>query len=158
MTSTYGVRHVFADLDQWQASANLRMNWTFSPTMSLQLFAQPLIASGAYSDYKELARPRSYAFNDYAYTDADGTVTVDPDGAAPAFSFDRPDFRFASLRGNAVFRWEYRPGSTLFLVWTQQREASESNGVFDIGPSTRQLINADASHVFALKLSYWLGR
>src|SRR5690606_35359284 len=120
--ATYGSRYVFARLDQYEASANLRVNWTFSPTMSFQLFAQPLIASGSYEGYKELAEPRTYDFYPYAVVgEDDGALTVDPDGdgAAEPFEVGRPDFRFASLPGSAVFRWEYRPDSTLYLVWTQ---------------------------------------
>lgn len=160
MAATYGTRHVFSTLDQWQANANVRVNWTFSPTLSLQVFAQPLVASGNYSAFKELARPRAYAFNAYAATEADGRVTVDPDGAGatPAFSFANPDFRIASLRGNAVLRWEYRPGSTLFLVWTQSREGYDPTGTFELGPAARQLFDADAEHVFAVKATYWIGR
>jgi hypothetical protein len=160
-TATYGHRYVFARLDQWQVQANLRLNWTFSPTMSLQLFAQPLVATGAYSGYRELAAPRTFSFTDYGeVARADDELTVDPDGDGPAeaFTFDRPDFRFVSLRGNAVFRWEYRPGSTLFLVWTQQREDSETDGTFGLGPARRLLFNARPDNVFALKLTYWLGR
>ena len=160
-TATFGHRYVYARLDQWQVSGTLRMNWTFSPTMSLQLFAQPLIATGDYSGYSELAAPRTFDFNAYdAPTVAEEDVTVDPDGAgaAPSFTFDRPDFRYVSLRGNAVFRWEYRPGSTLFLVWTQQREDTTNDGRFAFAPSTRLLLDARPDNVFALKLSYWLGR
>jgi hypothetical protein len=159
-TATFGRRYVFAALDQWQVSANLRLNWTFSPTMSLQLFAQPLFAAGEYSGYKELAAPRTYDFTPYEASEADGTVTADPDGDGPAapLSFSSPDFRFAALRGNAVFRWEYRPGSTLFLVWTQQREDFEAEGRFLPGHSFNRLLDARPDNVFALKLTYWLGR
>jgi hypothetical protein len=160
-TATYDNRYVFAHLDQWEAAANIRVNWTFSPTMSFQLFAQPLLASGAYDDYKELAAPRTYDFNPYTILgEEDGVLTVDPDGdgAAAPFTVGRPDFRFASLRGNAVFRWEYRPGSTLYLVWTQQREDFEPEGRFLPRHSLGRLMDARPDNVFALKLTYWLGR
>jgi hypothetical protein len=160
-TSTYGHRYVFAELDQWQLQANIRVNWTFSPTMSLQLFAQPLISTGAYADYRELAAPRTYSFNTFQdVTEADGDITIDPDGAGSAspFTFSRPDFRFVSLRGNAVFRWEYRPGSTLYLVWTQQREDSDGEGQFEFGPAVRRLFVGRPDNVLAVKVTYWLGR
>ena len=165
-TETFGSRYVFAHLNQWQVSGSLRLNWTFTPTMSLQLFAQPLVASGAYSEFKEFARPRTFDFNLYEDVeeveneDGSVTVTVDPDAEGPAapFSFGRPDFRFASLRGNAVFRWEYRPGSTLYLVWTQQREDFEPDGVFRFGHAANRLLNVPSDNVFALKVTYWLGR
>jgi hypothetical protein len=157
-------RYVFGTINQWEVASNVRVNWTFSPTMSLQLFAQPLLSTGDYGDYKELARARSGDFNRYAetgtVTEANNRVTVDPDGpgAAPSFSFNNPDFRFISLRGNAVFRWEYRPGSTLFLVWTQQADDFEQTGTFAVGRPVGRLFDERPDNVFAVKLTYWLGR
>ncbi len=162
-TQTYGSRYVFADLDQWTLSSSVRLNWTFTPTLSLQLFAQPLIASGDYSAFKELAAARSFKFNVYgdgASTFDEQTGTADPDGAGPAQAFDvgSPNFRFASLRGNAVLRWEFRPGSTLFFVWTQQQEESEEEGTFRPRTSISRLVEHRPDHFFRVKLTYWLGR
>jgi len=165
-TGTYGGRYVFAHLDQHTVSANVRLNWIFTPSLSLEIFAQPLVGSGAYADYKELARPRTYEFNHYAETGTissapagDGGVnyTVDPDGAgaAPEFSFHNPDFSLASLRGNAVLRWEFRPGSTLYLVWNRTNSDQNYTGEFSPGPSLGHLLTGTADNIFAVKLSYW---
>ena len=135
-TATYGYRYVFARIDQTTLAANIRLNWAFSPTMSLQTFIQPLISAGAYTDYKSLARPRSYEFDSYAY----------PGNA---------DFNYKSLRGNAVFRWEYLPGSTLFLVWTQERSNTDPVGDFNFKRDWSDLTKADANNVFLAKLSYY---
>jgi hypothetical protein len=167
-TSTFGHRYVFAYLDQTTLSANLRLNWTFSPTLSLELYAQPLLSSGAYRGFKEFSRPRTYEFSRYgaggstltANRDPSGKIvdyTVDPDGAGAAspFSIANPDFSFASLRGNAVLRWEYRPGSTLYLVWTQDRSDQSSDGDFEFGRSLGRLGRAKGNHIVAVKFSYW---
>jgi hypothetical protein len=159
-------RYVVAEIDQWEIASSVRLNWTFSPTMSLQLFAQPLLSTGDYHRFGELARTRAYEFHRYGengygtVTEANNRVTVDPDGsgAAPSFSFNNPDFRFISLRGNAVFRWEYRPGSTLFLVWTQQADDFEQTGTFAVGRPVGRLFDERPDNVFAVKLTYWLGR
>jgi hypothetical protein len=135
-TGTYGRRYVFAHLEQKTVSANIRLNWAFTPTMSLLTFMQPLISTGEYSGFKSLAEPRSYDFAPMAYT-------------------ANPDFNFKSLRGNAVFRWEYLPGSTLFLVWTQERTDFEDNGQFRLGPSYNRLLDADADNIFLAKVSYY---
>ncbi|HUF12567.1 MAG TPA: DUF5916 domain-containing protein, partial [Longimicrobiales bacterium] len=138
-TDFYGRRYVFADLHQRTLSLNTRMNVTFTPNMTLQLFAQPFISSNDYSEWKEYDRPRSSERLVYGEdvgstttvrTNEGRTVFVDPDGDGPAevFWFDEPDFSLRSLRGNAVFRWEYMPGSTLFLVWTQDRASFENVG------------------------------
>ncbi|MGH2568265.1 MAG: DUF5916 domain-containing protein, partial [Bacteroidota bacterium] len=167
-TATYGARYVFANLNQRTLSANIRLNWTFTPQLSLQLFAQPLISSGDYFDFKELERPKSYDFLRYGdkgstlqeRRDAAGKLsgyTADPDGNGPAtpIQFGNPDFNFKSLRGNAVLRWEYRPGSTLYLVWTQSRSDFENEGKFQFRRSMSRLIEADADNIFMLKFTYW---
>jgi Domain of unknown function (DUF5916) len=157
---TYGKRYVFAQLNQKTISANLRLNWTFSPNLSLQLFGQPLISSGDYSEFKELARARSYDFHvfDPAYTTIQGNqITIDPDGAGSAqtISFSNPDFNFKSLRGNAILRWEYRPGSTVYFVWTQSRSESEAIGDFQLGRSFGRLWRAQSDNIFLVKFSYY---
>lgn len=163
-TATFGRRYVFAHLDQKTFSANIRLNWTFTPLLSLQLFAQPLISSGDYSAFKELARPKSYDFNVYGEDNGstidEETFIADPDGDGPAAPLElyNPDFNFKSLRGTAVLRWEFRPGSTLYLVWTQTRDDSEEIGDFRFGHSFDQLLDARADNIFMLKLTYWLSR
>ena len=157
---TFGHRYVFADLDQTTLSASLRLNWIFTPKLSLEVYAQPLLSSGRYTGFKELARPRSYDFNHYpdpAATSDPDRIVVDPDGAGPAASheIDDPNFSLASLRGNAVLRWEYSPGSTLFIVWTQNRSDSESVGTFRAGRAFDRLFGAAGDNIFLVKLSYW---
>ncbi len=90
-------------------------------------------------------------------TEEEKSYTVDPDGAGPAesFSFDKPDFNLRSLRGNAVLRWEFRPGSTLFLVWTQSRSDEAPVGDFKFRRDVRALFEADADNIFLLKINYW---
>jgi hypothetical protein len=158
--NTFRHRYVFADLRQTTLSASLRLNWIFTPQLSLEVYAQPLLSSGHYTGFKELARARSFAFNPYpepASTSDPDRIVVDPDGTGPAESheIDDPNFSLASLRGNAVLRWEYLPGSTLFLVWTQTRSDSESIGTFNTGRALDCLFAATADNIFLIKISYW---
>jgi hypothetical protein len=139
-----GQHYVFARLDQTTVLANIRLNVSFTPTLSLQTYLQPLISAGRYTDFKELARARSYDFIHYASA-----------AAAPGAPRD-PSFNFKSLRGNAVLRWEYRPGSVLYLVWTQERTDFEPLGELRFGPSTRRLLDAAANDVFMVKATYYL--
>ena len=159
--ATYGRRFVFAYLNEKVLSAEIRLNWIFSPKISLQAFLQPLIAVGAYSEFKELARPATYSFNYYGsngstiFQNGDG-YTVDPDGPGPAaeFNFDNPDFNFKSLRGTVVFRWEFRPGSTFYFVWTQNRQDFANPGELDFGRDLADLISAKGDNIFMLKATY----
>jgi uncharacterized protein DUF5916 len=159
-TQTFGRRYVFSALDQTTVSANIRANWAFTPNLSLQFFGQPLISSGNYFDYKQLVRAHSYDWEPLgsgAPTYDPATDQVDLDGPLGAsYSPYNPDFRFMSLRGNAVLRWEYMPGSTLFLVWTQDRSASEGDGEFELGPSFTSLADARPNNIFLAKLTYYL--
>jgi hypothetical protein len=165
-TSTFGQRYVFARLKQTQVALETRVNWTFTPTLSLQFYAQPLLSANGFRDYKELRAPRTYDFAVYGRdqgtitADGSGGFTVDPDGAGGAGAFTVADqsFNLRSLRANLVLRWEYRPGATLFLVWQQSR-SNEADGVgdFDLGRDFRGLRNTPADNLLAVKLSYWLG-
>ncbi|MEP6688385.1 MAG: DUF5916 domain-containing protein [Gemmatimonadales bacterium] len=164
--TTFGRRYVFAELRQTQVALETRVNWTFTPTLSLQLYAQPLLSANGFRNYKELRAPRTYDFAVYGRDqgsiapDGSGGFTVDPDGpgAAGGFAVADQSFNLRSLRANLVLRWEYRPGATLFLVWQQSR-SNELDGVgnFDLGRDFRSLRNTPADNLIAVKLSYWLG-
>ena len=165
-TAFYGNRYVFASLLEKTLSMVTRLDWTFSPNLTLQLYAQPLIVSGRYDAFHEFNAPRTLERSAYgvdrgtiAY--ANGTYTVDPDGGGSAapFSFSDPNFNFRSLRGSAVVRWEYRPGSTVYFVWTQERAGGAATGVGDlqVGRDVRGLVGVPPKNVFLVKFSYWLG-
>ncbi len=163
-TATYGSRYVFADLDQTQLTLATRVNWAFTPKLSLQLYMQPLLAVGDYAEFKEFLSPRTFDFGVYGRDlgiitpDPNGYV-VDPDSTGPAapFTIFEPDFNFRSLLGNAVVRWEYRPGSALFFVWQQRRTGFEPIGDFAPGRDYSALIHERPESVFAVKATWWIG-
>lgn len=162
--STYGNRYIFANMDQDQLSATIRLNWTFTPTLSLQLYLQPLFAVGSYTNFKEAAKPSSLEYNDYgkdgstiSYNNEDEEYTVDPDGEGPnePFTFDNPDFNFKSLRGNVVLRWEVLPGSIFYFVWTHNQTNFDDPGRFRFGNDFKNLWNSEGDDIFLVKFSYW---
>jgi hypothetical protein len=164
---TFGERYVFATIDQIQVSLVTRLSYVISPRASLQVFMQPLLATGDYTGFKELSRPGTFDFHAFgggrssiAYDGLSRVYTVTPDESAPAvrFAFDDPNFNFKSLRVNAVFRWEFRPGSTLYAVWTEQREDAAHPGEFRLGRDARALLRAPADDIVLVKIAYWLGR
>ena len=164
-TETFGRRYIFTELERTQISMETRLNVTFTPDLSLELFVQPLLSSGDYSRVKELREARKYGFDEYgvdggtiSFNEAENEFDIDPDGAGPASSFavNNKDFNTRSLRGNAVLRWEYRPGSTLFLVWQQSRSGTEDFGDFQFGRDAGSIFDTPADNVFAIKFDYWL--
>jgi hypothetical protein len=155
---------VFASLDQTTFSADTRINWTFTPALSLEVFAQPFVSAGRYSRFGELEQPSTSRYALYGETRGTisattDSVMIDPDGGggAPSFTIENPDFNIRSLRGNAVLRWEYRPGSALFVVWQQQRSGSTSFGDFDFERDVSAIFRQPLTNVFLVKLTYWLG-
>jgi hypothetical protein len=120
---TYGSRYVFAFIDRTTISTRFRMGYTVKPDMNLDVYAEPFAASGHYYDYGELLAPRSRERLKYG---TNGTMlVVNPDGSQTVtagdstFTLRNRDFNSLSYRSNVVLRWEWRPGSTLFVVWQQ---------------------------------------
>ncbi|MFT5142986.1 MAG: hypothetical protein ACI84D_001606 [Thalassolituus oleivorans] len=170
--STFGRRYIFGVLERQEFGLEARVSVTLNPRLSLQIFAQPLLSAGNYVDYRQLIKPMSYSFDTFeagaataagcsgagTCVDADGTrfFDFDRDGTADGSTSDR-NFNVRSLIGNAVLRWEYRPGSTLFLVWQRQQSDRVAVGDFDFRRDAEALLNADAYNVLILKLNYWFG-
>jgi hypothetical protein len=166
-TATYRSRYVFGGLEQREVSIPLRLSLALSPKLSLQLYAQALLSSGDYPEIKELAAPRTYDFPVYGRDR--GTITRDPelpfytidpdaDGDARSFRLAVPDFNFKSLRVNAVLRYELRPGSAAYLVWTDRRQDGSNPGAPAFGRDLGDLLAAPADDVLMLKLAWWFGR
>jgi hypothetical protein len=171
---TFGSRYLFADLERTELSMETRLSAALTPDLSLQVFAQPLVSSADFVAYKQLARSESFSFLTFPEGTAgrtggevtcrsgatcvdDGRRFVDLDGDGGVdFSFPDRDFNLRSLRGNAVLRWEYRPGSTLFLVWQQDRRGEAPVGDFDLSRDLDALFGADVENTFIVKLSHFL--
>jgi hypothetical protein len=162
-TALYGNRYIFADLDQIQGTLTTRLNWTLNPKMSLQVFAQPLISVGRYWNLKEISQPRRFVFTRYGVDRGtidlkDGNYNIDPTGAGVStFSVADPNFDFKSLRVNAVFRWEWRLGSTLYFVWTESRTDTQTTGQFSRS-DLKKLFTSPPNDIFLVRFAYWFGK
>ena len=157
-------QYLFGELKQTTVSTSFRANMTFTPQLSLQLWGQPFISSGDYVEFMRVTDPRAERYqdrwdvfgSDRAVTNAAGEVTLDLDGdGATDVDLGNPDFRFLSFRSNAVLRWEYRPGSSLFFVWQHGRSNFTSDGQFDVSGGFRDLWESPASNTFLVKASWW---
>ena len=133
--------YTFARLAQRTIGITARANWTATPTLSLQIYAQPFVTSGAFADWRELVAPRAREY--------DARYGAYGNGAVPA------GFNFRQFNSNAVLRWEYRPGSTLFFVWQQGRTSNDTNGEFRMVRDYRDLFRAHPDNTLLIKASYW---
>ncbi len=166
--------YVAGHLRMMNASLTGRVIYAVSPTLSLQLYSQPFLSAFGYGDFKEMLDPhavrfvdrfRTYEPSEIAYDAAAGVYRIDrnADGTAD-ISVSRPDFDFAEMRSQAVLTWEYRRGSTLYLVWRQDRSRFGTEGQFDVDRDGAGLLGFSpdgripSRNEFVVKLSYWLGR
>ena len=135
--------YIYGELTSRTLDFTTRVNISFTPTLSLQFYVQPFITIGDYTNFKELVKPKSYQFKPYPLN-------------------ENRDFHRRSLRGNTVLRWEFRPGSTLFLVWSQSREAaleSVRESDIDFRPLYRlgSTFTDTGKNIFFIKCRYWFG-
>ena len=132
--------YLFGRLDQTTVSMTTRINYTITPNLSLQLYGEPFVSAGRYEQYKELVdgRARRYA-----------------DRFAPFAYDDNADFNYLSFRTTNVLRYEFTPGSTLFIVWQQGREQERERGDFRFGRDFRDVFSIRSSNTFLVKLAYW---
>jgi hypothetical protein len=165
--ATFGNRYVFGEIDQRTFEMGTRVDWTFTSRLSLQLYLQPFIAAGDFHTFKEVERTRSISYRRYGQ-DGGSTLSYDPEanryfadpdgpGGAAGFSFDNPDFKLRSLRANAILRWQFRPGSALYVVWNENRAAELDRGDFRFGRDLSDTFRADSDDVFLVKFSYYIG-
>ncbi|MDH3732355.1 MAG: DUF5916 domain-containing protein, partial [Gemmatimonadota bacterium] len=168
-TAGNGTRYVFGEIDQRTVSLTARLNYTFSPDLSLQFYGQPFVSAGTYSGMKQVDDPRADVFEDrfLGYTDeqirrvsGDGfsfyEVDENLDGNAD-YSFRDPDFNVKSFRSNLVLRWQYRPGSSVFVVWSRNQGDFVNDGSFDLGRDFGDVFGIPSTNVFLIKIEHWLG-
>jgi hypothetical protein len=153
--------YVLGTIHETTASLIARVNWAFSPHLSLQLYAQPFVASGQYSQLKDVDNPHAERFADRfhvlqgnEYAISNGTVFA---SYAGMYSFARPDFRIGQLRSNVVLRWEYHPGSTVFVLWSHGQTNTADDGRFQLGRDLADLLKSGEENLVMVKANYWFG-
>jgi hypothetical protein len=154
--------YIFAKLDQKTLGITFRINYTINPELSIEYYGQPFISAGKYTDFKEITQPRAERFRERFHTFASEEITFDKESGSYSINdgisdvtISNPDFNFRQFRSNLVVRWEYLPGSTLYLVWSQGRTSSDTNGMFKYANDIKNLFGVTPRNVFLIKLSYW---
>jgi hypothetical protein len=159
------LRYFFGKLDQTISAMTFRGSIIFTPTMTLQLYAEPFVSTGRYLGYREVDDPKGATFadrftdytDDQILVDANGNVGIDIDGSGTAdIELGNPNFTYLSFRSNVVFRWEYMLGSTLFLVWQHGRFDVTDQQEFEFGEGLNEMFRLPSRNTFVVKLNYWL--
>ncbi|MFH2107340.1 MAG: DUF5916 domain-containing protein [Chrysiogenia bacterium] len=157
-------RYVFAAIDQKVFRLVLRLNFSLTPDLSIQYYGQPFIASGNYSQFKHITDPRATAYanrfhvftaDEIAYDENENSYRATEGGnAGNSFNFANPDFKFLEFRSNLVLRWEFKPGTTLYLVWSQGRTQDFSNSNFTLGHDFSRIFSIYPENIFLVKFTY----
>ncbi len=159
-------RYIFAQIDQKTLSLSLRINYNITPDLTIQYWGQPFVASGEYSEFKMITDPmaerfrhRYHLYDHDQITLRDDYYEIDENGDMAAdYRFDDPDFNVDEWLSNLVVRWEFLPGSTAYLVWSQTRDFYAPSGSFEVWENLDQLFTGKkATNTFLLKFSYRFG-
>jgi hypothetical protein len=157
-------RYIFAHIRQQVVEMSIRLNFSILPNLNIQFWGQPFIASGRYTNFKHITDPKADLFTDRYYTYNENEISYDEENhiylvdengdSNPDYYFFNPDFNFKSFKSNLVIRWEFVPGSNLYLVWSQNRDQYDPNGSMDMGPNLKELANVYPYNIFMVKFSY----
>jgi hypothetical protein len=157
--------YLFGELNQKTLSLTFRINYTINPELTIEYYGQPFVSAGKYTNLNKITDPQAGRFRDRYHIFSDEEITLNTtentynineiNGGGETYSISNPDFNFRQFRSNLVVRWEYSPGSTVYLVWSQGRTSSESNGRFSYGNDLKDLFQIVPHNVFLVKFSYW---
>ncbi len=167
-SGVYTPRYIFGAIDQKILSLSLRVDYNITPDLTIQYWGQPFFGSGDYSEFKRITDPvaadygnryEDFGSGDLQYTIRQRYYSIDENrDSFIDYTFGNPDFRVSEFLHNLVIRWEFRPGSTAYLVWSQTREYSDTDGLFDLNSQADYLFTGPRPHnVFVAKLSYRFG-
>jgi hypothetical protein len=157
--------YIFARIRQVTTAMTLRVSWTLTPKLGFQLYAQPFVSTGSYADYKDADQPSEKRYRDRFYQYGIGDIEVTEDAVnvyrdrtgINSYSLEKPDFSFGELRSTAVLRWEYRPGSTVFAIWSHGQGNEDGDGRYALGRTLKTLSRADSEDIVMIKANYWFG-
>lgn len=159
-----GDKYIVSEIKQEFISTDIRIELSITPDLSIQYWGQPFLFSGDYSNYKNVTNPMAdnwqdqyhqYTSDEITYDQNDNMYKIDENGDGYTdYSFENPDFSFYEFRSNLVIRWEYIPGSTAYLVWSQGRTGDHSDGRFSLSENVNKLLDVTPHNIFLLKISY----
>lgn len=159
-------RYLFGGMDQQTFNLTFRLDYSITPNLTLQYYGSPFLSSASFDGFRRITNARADRYEDryeefdaqqIAYNEAEGTYEIDEDRDGTVdYELGDPDFDFAAFNSNLVMRWEFQPGSTLFLVWSQARDTFSSDGRFALGPDMGTLFDDHPHNVFLVKINKWL--
>jgi len=163
-----GDHYILSQIDQQVVSLSLRLNYNITPDLTIQYWGQPFLAAMDYSNFKEITDPRAEKLSDRYHTLSGTEITFEPDenryyvdrdnDGTSEYSFRNPDYNYDQFLSNLVVRWEFRPGSIIYLVWSQTRDYYDESGSFSLEQNLNNLYTEKKPYdVFLVKFTYRFG-
>jgi hypothetical protein len=157
-------RYILANIDQKTFAVTIRLDFSITPDLTIQFYGQPFISAGKYFNFKRITNPKADQFNNRFHIYSGSEISYNADEELYSFdentdgifdyTVEQPNFNFLQFRSNLVLRWEYKPGSTLYLVWSQERTGTGSIGDFSFSNDFRDLFAVKPHNVFLIKFTY----
>ncbi|HMB69029.1 MAG TPA: DUF5916 domain-containing protein [bacterium] len=154
--------YVYGALDQKTFDLSFRMDYTVRPGLTVQYYGAPFVSAGTYGSFKRVTEPRAGEIEDRfiglddSADDTGDSYSVDEDGdGLEDYAFGNPDFNVRDFHSNLVVRWEYSPGSNIFLVWSQSRFGFSRDGRFNLNDDVDALFDVHPHDVFLIKINRW---
>jgi len=153
-------RYILGKINQHTLGITFRIDYNITPEFSIQYYGSPFASIGKYSEFKVATQPRAASYNSRftilsPILNENNYEISETDNSQIDYTFGNPDFNFSQFRSNLVFRWEYRPGSQLYFVWSQDRTNFTQPGYYSVNDALDSLKNIPANNIFLIKLSYW---
>ena len=154
-------QYILGTIDQNTLGLQFRIDYSITPELSVQYYGSPFVSRGLFSEYKAVTDALSdeYSSRFAVFTNPvkmnDSIFFDENNDAVPDYSVSDPDFNFLQFRSNLVARWEYRPGSVIYLVWSMDKTGSAEPLDAALGESMKQFGNIHPNNIFLVKFSYW---
>ncbi|MFC1563739.1 DUF5916 domain-containing protein [candidate division KSB1 bacterium] len=163
-----GSRYLLGRIDQTTMGFTMRVDYSITPNLSIQYYGQPFVSAGKYTDFKKVTSSRADKYENRIHEFSTAEISYDSENkiysinelisGSSSYSFGNPNFNFRQFRSNLVIRWEYIPGSTMFIVWSQERTKGGSLGDFSFRDDMDDLFNVHPNNVFLIKINRWFAR
>jgi hypothetical protein len=154
-------RYILGKVDQKTLGLTFKVDLIISPDISLQYYGSPFASIGEFSNFKNVTSPKNEKYSDRFEIISDISLNgeyydVDENNDnLTDYTFRNPDFNFYQFRSNLVFRWEYKPGSQLFLVWSNDKTEYLNPGSYGLNKMAKRISGASPNNIFLIKLNYW---
>jgi hypothetical protein len=152
--------YILGKINQQTLGLIFRIDYNITPEFSIQYYGSPFASVGKYSEFKTITNPRAGGYDERylllnPVLNGNDYEIAENNNSSANYSFGNPNFNFYQFRSNLVLRWEYSPGSQIFLVWSQDRTNYIQPGYYSVSDALSNLRNICPGNIFLIKYNYW---